>query len=113
MNTKLTLKTCLLFLTGLAINRLPSDILVDPPIAEAVKAPTSAISFGGTEKTAEVSLCFKSMLATSSCLYAGLGCELLLAVSNDMRYLGEQELVTKGRNTSETSSEHSISYIQK
>jgi|GEM_PF-2980104 len=105
MNTKLTLKTCLLFLTGLAINRLPSDILVDPPIAEAVKAPTSAISFGGTEKTAEVSLCFKSMLATSSSLYAGLGCACL------------QELLkagaTKGRNTSETSSEHSISYIQK
>ncbi len=106
MKTKLTLKICLLFLTGLAINRLPSDILADPPIAKAAKAPTS-----------EVSLCFKSMLATSSSLYAGLGCELLLAVSNDMQYLGEQELLkagaTKGRNTSETSSEHSISYIQK
>ncbi len=35
MNTKLTLKICLLFLTGLAINRLPSDILADPPLAEA------------------------------------------------------------------------------
>lgn len=35
MNTKLTLKICLLFLTGLAFNRLPSDILADPPIAEA------------------------------------------------------------------------------
>jgi len=40
------------------------------------------------------------MLATSSCLYAGLGCELLLAVSNYstcMLYLGEQELAVKAR----------------
>ena len=56
------------------------------------------------------------MLATSSCLYAGFGCELLLAVSKDstcMLYLGEQELALKNRNTSETSSEHPILYIQK
>ena len=55
------------------------------------------------------------MLATSSCLYAGLECELLLAVSNYstcMLYLGEQELAPKDRNTSETSSEHPILYIQ-
>jgi hypothetical protein len=40
------------------------------------------------------------MLATSSCLYAGLGCELLLAVSNYstcMLYLGEQGLAAKDR----------------
>ena len=60
------------------------------------------------------------MLATSSCLYAGFGCELQLAVSNDstcMLYLGEQELLKAGaakdRNTSKTSSEHPILYIQK
>ena len=64
------------------------------------------------------------MLATSSCLYAVLGCaclkELQLAVSNCstcMLYLGEQELLktgaTKDRCTSETSGEHPILYIQK
>ncbi len=56
------------------------------------------------------------MLATSSCLYAGFGCELQLAVSNYgtcVLYLGEQELAAKDRNTSETSSEHTILYIQK
>jgi len=39
---------------------------------------------------------FKYMLATSSCLYAGFGGELQLAVSNCstyMLYLGEQELL--------------------
>ena len=59
---------------------------------------------------------FKYMLATSSCLYAGFRCELQLAVSNCstyMLYLGEQELASKDRNTSETSSEHPILYIQK
>jgi len=40
------------------------------------------------------------MLATSSCLFADLGCELLLAVRNYstyMLYLGEPELAAKGR----------------
>jgi len=60
------------------------------------------------------------MLATSSCLYAGLGCELQLAVSNYstcMLYLGELELLkagaNKNRNTSETSTEYPMLYIQK
>jgi len=42
---------------------------------------------------------FKYMLATSSCLYAGFGGELQLAVSNCstyMLYLGEQELLKAG-----------------
>ena len=43
------------------------------------------------------SLLFKYMLATSSCWYAGFGSELLLAVSNYMLYLGEQELATLDR----------------
>ncbi len=40
------------------------------------------------------------MLATSSCLFADLGCELQLAVSNYstcMLYLGEQELAAQAR----------------
>ena len=39
------------------------------------------------------------MLAKSSCLYAGLGCELQLAVGNYstcILYLGELELAAKG-----------------
>lgn len=37
MNTKLTLKICLLLLTGFAINRLPSNILADPPTEATTK----------------------------------------------------------------------------
>lgn len=41
MSTKLTIKICLLFLTGLAINRLPSDMLADPQASEAVSLGTA------------------------------------------------------------------------